>query len=123
VRDLQPEAEAPVQSSHRNRRRAFAIAVVFVLVGATGVGLYRFVDRSRSATNDSAVVPVTRFPGRETQPAFSPDGRQIAFVWDGSDENNADIYVKLIGAGETPLRLTTDPAPDHSPVWGFRSRR
>ena len=59
---------------------------------------------------------MTRFPGRETQPAFSPDGRQIAFVWDGAEENNADIYVKLIDTGE-PLRLTTDPAPDHSPVW------
>ena len=62
-------------------------------------------------------MPVTRFPGRETQPALSRDGRQIAFVWDGAEENNADIYVKLIGAGDTPLPLTSDPAPEHSPVW------
>ena len=121
VRDVQAEADAPVESSRRNRRPAFAIALVLVLVAATAFGLYRFLDRSRSAPNDSggksAVVPVTRFPGRETQPAFSPDGNQMAFVWDGSDENNADIYVKLIGAGETPLQLTTNPAPDHSPVW------
>ena len=119
VRDVQAEAEAPAERSHRNRRATFAIALVFVLVGATGVGLYH-LGRSRSATHDSGVesvvVPVTRFPGRETQPAFSRDGRQIAFVWDGAEENNADIYVKLIDAGE-PLRLTTNPAPDHSPVW------
>ena len=105
----------------RNRKPAFAIALVLVLAGATGVGLYRFLGRSRSVTNasgiESAVVPVTRFPGRETQPAFSHDGRQIAFVWDGAEENNADIYVKLIGAGDTPLPLTSDPAPEHSPVW------
>ena len=59
---------------------------------------------------------MTRFPGRETQPAFSPDGRQIAFAWDGAEENNSDIYVKLLDTGG-PLPLTTDPAPDHSPVW------
>ena len=33
-----------------------------------------------------------------------------------AEENNSDIYVKLIDTGE-PLRLTDDPAPDHSPVW------
>ena len=121
LRDVHAGTEAPVESSHRRRRAAFAIALLLVLIVATGVGLYRFLHRSRSAINDwggkSEVVPVTRFPGRETQPAFSPDGRQIAFVWDGGEENNADIYVKLIDAAGEPLHLTTDPAPDHSPVW------
>jgi Tol biopolymer transport system component len=50
------------------------------------------------------------------QPAFSPDGDRIAFTWDGGDLKNVDIYVKLIGAG-SPLRLTTSPAQDTSPVW------
>ena len=120
VRDVHAEAEAPVERSHPTRRATFAIALVFVLVGATVVGLYRFLERSRSANGDSgvgsAIVPVTRFPGRETQPAFSPDGRQIAFAWDGVEENNSDIYVKLLDTGGQ-LQLTTDPAPDHSPVW------
>ena len=74
VRVVRAEADAPVERSRRNRRATFAIALVFVLVGATGVGLYRFRDRSPSATDESrvesAIVPVTRFPGRETQPAF-----------------------------------------------------
>ena len=91
-----------------------------MLIGAAGVGLYRFLDRSGSATNDSevgaAIVPVTRFPGHETQPAFSPDGKQIAFAWDGGEEKDSDIYVKLLGT-DGLLPLTSDPAPDHSPVW------
>src|SRR5262249_52804337 len=41
------------------------------------------------------IVPFTSFPGRETQAAFSPDGNQIAFVWDGGKGDNPDIYVKL----------------------------
>ena len=62
------------------------------------------------------IVPFTSFPGRETQAAFSPDGNQIAFVWDGGKGDNPDIYVKLIGAGH-PLRLTSHPAADTHPVW------
>jgi Tol biopolymer transport system component len=60
--------------------------------------------------------PFTSFPGAESAPSFSPDGNQIAFSWNGEEEDNFDIYVKTIGA-EKPLRLTSDPAVDERPVW------
>jgi Tol biopolymer transport system component len=40
----------------------------------------------------------------------------VAFSWNGAQEDNFDIYVKLIGHGE-PLRLTNNPGPDGSPAW------
>jgi Tol biopolymer transport system component len=64
----------------------------------------------------SAPIPFTTFRGSETEPAFSPDGNQVAFQWDGENEDNRDIYVKVLGS-ETPLRLTTDPAEDGLPAW------
>jgi Tol biopolymer transport system component len=62
------------------------------------------------------VVPITTLPGGKGFPAFSPDGNQIAFAWGGISDDNGDVYVKLIDAGE-PLRLTTNPAHDFSPTW------
>lgn len=50
------------------------------------------------------------------RPDFSPDGSQIAFDWDGPNNDNEDIYIKVVGPGP-PLRLTTDPAPDERPRW------
>ena len=43
---------------------------------------------------------------RKSTPAFSPDGNQLAFAWDGENGDNFDIYVQLIGSGSPPLRLT-----------------
>lgn len=61
-------------------------------------------------------VPFTSYPGSEGEPAFSPDGNQIAFVWNGEKGGNKDIYVKILGT-TTPLRLTSDGADDVNPAW------
>ena len=49
-------------------------------------------------------------------PAFSPDGNHVTFSWNGPHQDNPDIYVQQVGAGQ-PLRLTTNPANDYSPAW------
>jgi len=61
-------------------------------------------------------VPLTSLPGVARYPSFSPDGNHVAFAWSGTRQDNPDVYVQQIGAG-SPLRLTTDPADDYSPVW------
>jgi Tol biopolymer transport system component len=45
----------------------------------------------------------------------------VAFAWDGEQEDNFDIYVKLVDAG-TPLRLTSNPAFEYSPAWSPDAR-
>ncbi len=63
------------------------------------------------------IIPFTTLPGGKGGPKFSPDGKFVAFVWVGPNRDNADIYVKQVGRGEEPFRLTTDPARDLWPVW------
>src|SRR4029453_1782786 len=48
-------------------------------------------------------------------PTFSPDGGQVAFVWNGTKQDNWDIYVTLAGSSDV-RRVTSDPAGD----WGRR---
>jgi tricorn protease len=52
--------------------------------------------------------------GIETNPTFSPDGRQIAFT--GEYDGNMDVFV-MPAEGGVPRRLTWHPAPDV--VWGW----
>ena len=62
------------------------------------------------------VMFLTSYPGVEARPTLSPDGRQVAFSWDGDNGDNEDIYVVTVGS-DSPLRLTSAAARDVSPVW------
>jgi len=88
--------------------------LIAVVAGAVWFRFFR--PALRVAQAPMRIVPFTSFPGHQGSASFSPDGNQIVFTWDGEKEDNADIYVKLIGT-EKPLRLTTDPADDTGAVW------
>jgi dipeptidyl aminopeptidase/acylaminoacyl peptidase len=58
----------------------------------------------------------------EQLPAWSPDGKQIAFVSkrgqaDFDRDNNYDLYVVAAQANASPRQLTTFPGPDDEPDW------
>ena len=119
LEELKEESESGGLAAHRAapRRRGLPWGVVALgLVVVAGITVW-FLTRP-SGTPAAALVPVplTSYPGDEVLPTFSPDGNQVAFVWDGPKQNNEDIYVKLIGT-EPPVRLTSDPADDISPAW------
>jgi Tol biopolymer transport system component len=59
-------------------------------------------------------APLTTLTGSEEGPSFSPDGSQVAFR--GNQNQQWDIYVKLIGGGP-PLRLTSDLGTHWYPAW------
>jgi Tol biopolymer transport system component/DNA-binding winged helix-turn-helix (wHTH) protein len=96
-----------------------SLPMVFLSLGAVvalGVSFLMLRPTPKARAPLLKINPVTSLAGTEDQAAFSPDGNQIAFVWNGETEDNSDIYVKLIGA-ERPLRLTTNAAPDTDPTW------
>ncbi len=89
-------------------------AIAMLLIAAGWLWLER--PRPGGATEPLVALPLTTYPGVEQTPALSPDGRQVAFSWNGEGQDNYDIYVQMIGTGAT-LRLTDDPAIDWAPMW------
>jgi eukaryotic-like serine/threonine-protein kinase len=101
----------------RVRRRSLAwTAGLLALLGAVAVAVWFYRSSIKVPEAPLTVVPLTSYPGSESEPSFSPDGNQVAFSWDGEKQDNFDIYIKLIGPGK-PLRLTHDPASDSNPAW------
>jgi eukaryotic-like serine/threonine-protein kinase len=103
-------------------RRVSVMAVAAALMIGVSLWFYASLPAPKSSLPPMKVVPFTTFPGREDHAAFSPDGNQIAFVWDGEKGDNPDIYVKSIN-GERPLRLTSHSAIDRSPAWSPDGQR
>lgn len=64
---------------------------------------------------------LSSYPGQASQPAFSPDGKQVAFVWNGPNRDNFDIYIVSVD-GAVTRRLTTNPAPESDPAWSSDGR-
>jgi Tol biopolymer transport system component/DNA-binding winged helix-turn-helix (wHTH) protein/tRNA A-37 threonylcarbamoyl transferase component Bud32 len=69
-------------------------------------------DASRQPT----LRPLTSLVGTVNSPTFSPDGKQIAFVWRGDSSVGGDLYVRTI-ANDKPRRLTSNPAFRLAAAW------
>lgn len=93
------------------------------------IGLSFWIAESKNkmrVPETPGIYRFTSYPGVETMPAFSPDGKEIAYVRAEHDPfvpefwrrqaGQANIYTKLVGAG-TELRLTNHAGADYYPAW------
>lgn len=94
------------------RRSGWLAALLLAL--ATAFWAYQAATDVPASVSEP--VPFTSFPGEEFDPEISPDGQQVAFVWDGGDGENFDIYIKQAGT-DAPLRITEGPARESNPAW------
>jgi Tol biopolymer transport system component len=79
------------------------------VMNADGSGLRRVTHAARGGG-----------AGAVSDPAWSPEGRKIAFV--SNRDGNADVFV-LNANGSGLRRLTRNPASDSAPVWSPDGRR
>jgi Tol biopolymer transport system component/DNA-binding winged helix-turn-helix (wHTH) protein len=98
------------------RLRWLLLATITLAVGAAIYFLAPLRHRSRDGAFLPKAIPLTSFSGRQNQVVFSPDGNQIAFVWDGPQGGSSHIYVKMVGS-EALLQLTHGAGSDSRPAW------
>jgi Tol biopolymer transport system component/DNA-binding winged helix-turn-helix (wHTH) protein len=62
------------------------------------------------------VTSLTSLAGKESQPALSPDGRQVAFLWEQEDGQAPELRVQSEGASAS-LQIARAEGHYSSPVW------
>jgi Tol biopolymer transport system component/DNA-binding winged helix-turn-helix (wHTH) protein len=111
-----PAPEPPSEPRGLNRGLVVLIAVA-AIAAAVGVAVYWSTRDRLKEPKELHAVPLALGLGDQFTPTFSPDGRQVAFAWNGEAQDNFDIYVKLVNSSTAELRLTTSKDVDYSPAW------
>ncbi len=123
-RDTQSVPATPARAGQPHRVLIPLLVIGLVALALFGWSFLKFHSRHLAAGTPPAhasavVIPFTTLKGSEVMPAFSPDGSQIVFAWDGGGSTSPgglDLYVKVIGS-EKVSRLTYKPSAWLAPSW------
>lgn len=120
-------ATPPNQVTTRFARPVAAITFILAIAVVGGVVVTLRAPRMRPPTVGRVLRQVTFQAGLQREPAFSPDGRFVAYT--SSERGNSDIWVQAT-AEPTPNRIVSSPSEDSQPDWSpdgqsivFRSER
>jgi Tol biopolymer transport system component len=118
LEDLRDDSSAgrlgtgPAAASARRPRWHWAIGTV-ALLGLTIAGAALLVTHFRPPARQP-LKQITFEAGIARDPAFSPDGKLLAYASDRSGENQSDIWLRQMAGGD-PVRLTSGPGSKSNP--------
>src|SRR5262249_35308238 len=98
------------------------VAGVLLLAAVSTAFLYRAGAMRHAASTSvqwlsaSQATPLTTYVGSEQYPSFSPDGKEIAFAWDGPALGGMHIYT-ISANGRDLKQISQGSFSDYAPVW------
>jgi Tol biopolymer transport system component/predicted Ser/Thr protein kinase len=108
----------------RPPRRAVRWAAAGLLAIGVAFAVWAVTRHTRQAPSGPVEIrPFTTDGGYKDWPRLSPDGERVAYTWTGPGDRSSNIYVKALGLGSRPLRVTDDGSDEASPAWSPDGRQ
>ncbi|MDQ2832328.1 MAG: winged helix-turn-helix domain-containing protein [Acidobacteriota bacterium] len=109
-----PEASTKWRAASVGFRTAAVAAIACVLL----LVAFRFMETRKEGTgeNGTSTTPLASTPGLFLQPAFSPDGQELAYTWRANKSSHQSIYLQHV-PGEDRRILIDTGFDDYSPTW------
>jgi Tol biopolymer transport system component/DNA-binding winged helix-turn-helix (wHTH) protein len=119
-----PQPVTPAQAAAVQPPSPLARWFRWTAIGASALALLALAALiSRKERNVSAATPepaywshpLTTYPGSQLQPALSPGGDAIAFIWNQNGQTK-HLYVKSLRS-DVPVRITSGTGDELNPAW------
>jgi eukaryotic-like serine/threonine-protein kinase len=124
-----PSSQTPAPLTTSTPRHHVRVAIVGLPLLAATAALTWWLTRPAPPAPTPSFTRLTSDSGLTTDPAFSSDGKLVAYASDRSGAGNLDIWRQQLATGEA-VRLTSDPADESEPTFSpdgnriaFRSER
>jgi Tol biopolymer transport system component/DNA-binding winged helix-turn-helix (wHTH) protein len=108
-------AETPLKPS-RHLHFGIAAAITAVLLVSVALVVFFTIGHASQSVPSFISHPLTTYPGSQLEPALSPGGDAVAFVWNQSGRADNHLYVKALKSG-APVRVTSGEDQEYSPAW------
>jgi Tol biopolymer transport system component len=126
LRDLKQTLELTRTHAASGRWKYGATAAILATAALGGWWMLRDSARAGHPDAPRQAVPLTSFEGFKDYSAIAPDGKRVAFSWNGGlggfgGKQEREIYVKPVGSGD-PLQLTHSDQDNLWPSWSRDGR-
>ena len=114
------EPNAPVAAARRSQGRRWILAVAAVLLIAAAVAAAMLVSIRRPGLSSYRFTPLETTPNYEGFPAWSPDGKTIAYVAEA--DGVLQVFTRSLGSSRR-AQITRQPRDCKEPFWSPDSTR
>jgi Tol biopolymer transport system component len=115
------ESAQPLLASRQRSLRAPWIPIAASLLAIALINFtVAWIWKSRQVPKPAPLgelIPIDSLPGSVTDPAWSPDGKRLAFTGSVMQDGKTFVYVKDTSGGSPAVRLTQENSAETRPVW------